>query len=401
MTHEDAPAEEELDSQWDELSEEEQQQLLEENELTDSSWGELEYVTKLDVLGYDEAADHLREEESDEDEETDEDEFADVDIEVDDLFVDGEVELVGNADPSVTVAGIDVPGATEIGMSGEGRESQYLREVSPDGEDDQQWFDDQDAINSTGDDGGGPRMGGDPSGGEEPPLHIEITGRMGQQRAEQFVELREQDEVFSVSIGETSFEDMELHDFTRELTGDHPYDYSVRIEVVEWREVELTNLDLSEWFSGGDSSGGSSDSGGDPTADASEFESGSPDDPQQYDLEPGEQRNFRIGDDETVRNALIDTTADGAGATLYPDGEGWEVREIGWRAEDNRSGIVARGSGTIDTIFLGHGGDSGIVGELLRQVEIGNINLQDSSNGIRLTDETIENLEFSSPSSGE
>lgn len=379
------PTEDELDEEFNSLPEEDQQALL--DEFNADSWDELNYIEKLDALGYDD--------------ETGDGGGGDEDPpEVSTLQVFDGLELVGDNSASITVAGVDVPGATEITMSGEGRESQYLRETETGGEDGgNEFFEGGDSnTDSGGGEDSGPRMGGSPSGGEEPPLHIEIIGRMGQQRAEQFVSLRDRDEVFSVSIGDASFEDMELHDFTRDLTAEHPHSFEFRLEVVEWREVELQELDMSEFFGNGSEEEGSSDGGG--PGNASEFQSGTADDPEVYDLGGGEQRNFQVGDGESARNAIIDTTSEGAGGTIYADGSDWDVSGVGWRAEDNRSGIVGRGDGSVDKIFLGHGGDSGVVGELIHTVDISNVNLQNSSNGIRLTDDVIENLEVAPPSGG-
>lgn len=324
--------------------------------------------------------------------------------EVNPLAVEDELEVVGDpgdAGFALTINGINITGAVEVTMYGEGYESQYLKEVQAGGSDGGEYWPDEeggggsDSGGEGGESSGDPEWSGDAEGeGEEPPLHIEVTGFVSQQTAEQLVELRDLDDTFMVEAFGNTYEEMELRDFTRTLTGDSPYAYDVSIKIVEWREVEVEDQGdpLDEYRPGdGDGSGGSEEDS-DPAEDAEELESGTPDDPNVEQMDDGEQREFRVDDGEDAGNVIFDTSSPDSGAVVYPRGDDWTARDMGWRSEENRSGIAARGSGKIANIYLGHKGDSGIVMEDARQVEVRDVNIQNSENGLHIVEGGVGDL---------
>lgn len=306
-------------------------------------------------------------------------EFPDVELSVDELVVEDELPVVGNADVTVTVAEIPIPGATNITTSAQGREMQYLREIeSGSGSDADNRYDQENDLSDEADDGSDSEDSDGPEGGEEPPLRITIEGQFSQSTAQQLVELREQDELFVVTVGEEEHDEMELHNFERQLSGNRPYAYSGSVEVREWREYEVESIEDYRDRYVDDS--GSEDS--DATNEIEDWEeSGSPEEPNVIELEEGEEETYTV-EDEAVRNVIFDESAEGANATLEVSGDDWAIENVGFRGNEDGPQIVADGGGTIDNVYLGDGAESGIVLENPEEVDVGNVAIEDASEGV-------------------
>ncbi|UPV73804.1 hypothetical protein M0R89_14815 [Halorussus limi] len=87
------------------------------------------------------------------------------------------------------------------------------------------------------------------------------------------------------------------------------------------------------------------------------------DDFQTITVPAGEVRSFSLGDGDTLENALIDISADGAGYRISANGDGWAIRNVGVKGYFDANvddPLVAMcpngGSGTIENVYLGDGG---------------------------------------------
>lgn len=285
-------------------------------------------------------------------------------------------------DIEVTIAGTTLSGVTELDMSGKGRKSQYITEVTGNATN-------QDSNSGGGSGSGNGSGGGSGSGagsgttsggsgsGEDqktPPLEIDITARLGKQTYDTLAELQDAKEPFTVTVGTETIDQAELVDLDRELTGDQPYTYAATIVVREYRETTVRiPSDSSVNRDQGQTSGPSSEDGESAEnadlADQSWLEGSGGIEEAQTDFETvsvdaGTVEQVTLGDGEVLENKLYDVSADGAAIQILPSGTGWHLRNIGIRGVQagNDFPIVCKptdGDCVIENVFLGDGGEPG------------------------------------------
>ena len=376
------PTHDAYDTHWDEWSLTEREQFLDSVGILEKyDWDNQDGPTRQQILeGYTEStyqadtadgtidADWVWGQEADDDLEPTVDREAildefDIDLEIDQLFVEDVIELVGGNAFQVSVAGIEIPGVIGYTMRGRGMESQYLREIAGggDGEADTVWEpppgmqppeEEEDA----------------PEGGEEPPLEIGFEVYSGQEVAQALSDLRTEDELFEVVVGPEVFEDMEMSNFERELTGKNPYAYKCMVEVREWREVEV---DLDDGADGGASEWEEID----PSEIVDDWEeSGTPDEPNEITVPAGESRTIDL-EQESMSNVDF-VIEDGGSLTINASGDNWDISNVGISGEEGAANITATGGGTIRFLHIPGGEDAIQIDS--DDVELENINATNS-----------------------
>jgi hypothetical protein len=76
----------------------------------------------------------------------------------------------------------------------------------------------------------------------------------------------------------------------------------------------------------------------------------------------GERRTINVGSNETLENVIIDISAADADARILAEGDGWTVRNVGFRGSSDVSNeggypnvFLASGNGVIENLYLGDG----------------------------------------------
>lgn len=76
----------------------------------------------------------------------------------------------------------------------------------------------------------------------------------------------------------------------------------------------------------------------------------------------GQTESFDLGSGDTLENVLIDVTADGAGASIRAQGEGWAIRNVGVKGPNNTGakkllipGVSEGGSAIVENFYIGDG----------------------------------------------
>lgn len=308
----------------------------------------------------------------------------------------------------VTINEITLDAVTNLSVKGEGRQSQYLTEVTvgSGAGDDAGDGTDGDTADGGGESGDGSASSGGSGSGEiskTPPLELTIEARIGQSTMADLLTLRENQDPFPVSVGDISLDDMVLDDLQRELTGQAPdargeyreQTYDARITVKEYREtvVQIPATSQPAQTSGGNQSSTAedgdvptgedgesdttpdeewSDTGDDETADGDGtgdgFDETTVEDAETVDVSGGSETQIVTLDaGDTLENVVYDITAPGASIQIRATGTGWTIRNVGIRGRQSGHRHVfalAPEGGTciLDNIYLGDGGQPGSAG---------------------------------------
>lgn len=295
----------------------------------------------------------------------------------------GRAPLYG--DLSVTVADVDIPSVVDLTASGEGRQSQYLTEVTPGETGGDAGGTESDTGGSDSGDSGGTesRSGGSSGSGsgeikKTPPLEITLECYLGYETMRELIALREVEDPFTVTIGDWDLDDMVLEDLQRELEGQAPtpdgsygeQTYKATVVVKEYRETIIRIPQSSQANNTRDDQSSNESEGGVPEEMASqqpwlEDSDGDASGGGDFDTTtPDGTEVVEVGSDETLSNQLYDVSGDGAAIIIVAEGSNWQVRNIGVRGTQsgNDFAIILRpngGSNMLSNVYLGDGGEQG------------------------------------------